>query len=119
MHQLPTEPLPTTQPAFNPDHVEGWSPEESPVDPDWRATFDETMALDPAVQVAGEEDQDLPVQIRERLKLIPAEVKNEVRRAHHALGHVARNSLLRLAKAAKKSDDHLFYIKHWRCAVCL
>ena len=24
-----------------------------------------------------------------------------------------------MAKAAKKSSDHLFYIRHWRCPVCL
>jgi hypothetical protein len=88
-------------------------------DGDWRAAFDETMSTDPAVQVAGEEDVDLPEKIKEKLRLVPEAVKAEVRRAHHALGHVSRDALLRMAKAAKLSQDHLFYIRHWRCPVCL
>ena len=76
------------------------------------------MALDPATQVA-EEDKDLPQKVKETLKMIPEDVKFEVRRAHHTLGHPARDTLLRLAKAAGKSEEYLTYIKYWRCPVCL
>ena len=53
------------------------------------------------------------------MRLIPDSVKAGVRRAHHALGHCWRASLLRLAKASKKSEDHLFYIRHWQCSACM
>ena len=35
------------------------------------------------------------------------------------MGHICRDSFLRMAKNAKKSEDHLFYIRHWRCPACL
>ena len=57
---------------LDPKQVEGWSREDDPeADPDWRAAFDETMTLDPAIQIAGEEDKELPQKIRDLLKLIP------------------------------------------------
>ena len=115
---LPTAPIPVPETEFRPDRVEGWE-DEAPPDEDWRAAFDESMTLDPAVQVAGEEDADLPQKVRDRMKLIPDKVKAEVRRAHHAMGHMCRDSFLRMAKNANKSEDHLFYIRHWRCPVCL
>jgi hypothetical protein len=46
-------------------------------------------------------------------------VKAEVRRIHHVLGHPASDVVLRLARTAKKSEDHLYYIKHWKCPLCL
>ena len=81
--------------------MEGWTQEDAiEGDPDWRAAFDETLA----VQVAGEEDRYLPLQIRENLKLVPEKVKEEVRRTHHALGHVGQDSLLRLARLGQKES---------------
>lgn len=68
---------------FNPNIVEGW--EEAEDDTDWRKSFEETMALDPAVQLA-EEDQGMSRQINDKLRLIPEPVKAEVREAHHVLG---------------------------------
>ena len=88
-------------------------------DPDWRAAFDETMSTGPATQVAGEEDSNLPRQVRGKLRLTPEQGKAEVRRAHHALGHLSRDSLLRMAKAAKKSEDHLYYARRWKNPACL
>ena len=79
------------------EHVEAW--EHEPVG-DWKSHFDEMMTLDPAVQIGGEEIQGLNQQIRDRLAAIPEEVKHEVRRAHHQLGHLGRIGLLRLARNA-------------------
>jgi hypothetical protein len=98
-------------PTFSHDAVEGWEDEDPTLEDDWSASSEEAMALDPAVQVAGEEYEGIPESIRESHRQIPATVKEEVRRAHHALGHVARQ--------AKKSEHHLFYIGHWICPVCL
>ena len=44
--------------------------------------------------------------------------EHEVRKAHHQLGHCDRAILLRMAKMADKSEDHLFYIRHWTCPLC-
>ncbi len=110
---LPSAP-PLPSPDFNPDQVEGWEHER---EESWRDTFDETMTTDPAVQI--EEYDGLSQSIRDKIKLVPEEVKAEVRRAHHQLGHVGRDAMLRLAKAARKSPDHVFYIRHWRCPMCL
>ena len=76
------------------------------------------MTADPALEPAGEEVAGLSVAVKERIRLIPNEVKEEIRRAHHQLGHPGREVLLRLARAAKKSEDHLFYIKNWVCPMC-
>jgi hypothetical protein len=77
------------------------------------------MTLDPALQPGGEEEADLSTAIKEKLCRIPEAVKAEVRRAHHQLGHLSRDALLRMAKAAGKSADQLEYIWHWRCPACL
>ena len=76
------------------------------------------MATDPAFQIA-EETNATSKAIREKIALIPETVKAEVRRAHHALGHCGRATLLRLAKNSKKSEDHLFYIKPFQCPACM
>ena len=68
--------------------------------------------MDPAIQVAGEEDKDLPPKVRDKMKLICPKIKAEVRRAHHAMGHVNRDTLLRMAKNAGRSEEHLWYIRH-------
>ena len=107
--------MPNSTP-FDPEQVEGWGQEMA--DEDWKKAFDETMALDPALQIGGEEEVDMPQKVKDRLKLIPEDVKFEVRRAHHTLGHPSRNTLLRLAKAAGKSEQVLDYIRHWNCPVC-
>ena len=57
--------------AFDPDRVEGWEAEKD----DWRAWFDETMTMDPALQLGGEEDTDTQTPIKEKLHRIPEEVK--------------------------------------------
>ena len=101
--------------AFDPNRVEGW---EQPRE-DWRSWFEETMTLDPALQPGGEEDADLTTAVKEKLRLIPEAVKAEIRRAHHQLGHLSRDALLRMAKAAGKSAEYLEYIRHWRCPACL
>eukprot|EP00971_Amphidinium_carterae_P151456 3002912-Amphidinium_carterae.1 len=59
-----------------------------------------------------------PTAIQERMANVPDSVKAECRRAHHELGHPERRALLRLARLAGKSADHLFYLKHWCCPVC-
>ena len=108
------------QDDFDPHRVEGWEEEEEEEEDgtDWRKAFEETMALDPAVQLA-EEDQGMSRQVKDKLKLIPESVKAEVRKAHHVLGHPGRDVLLRMAKAAGRSEDHLTYIRWWRCPACL
>ena len=110
-------PLPSRE-EDNPDQVEGWE-HEAETPEDWRRSFDETMTCDPCLQPAGEEIGNMSQAIRDKLALIPDTVKHEVRRAHHQLGHLGRDALLRLARNAGKSPDHLFYIKHWQCPVCL
>ncbi len=117
-HQMPSRPLQPT-PQMTHETVEGWTREDLEPDMDWRGSFDEAMTLDPAVQIAGEEDKEVPERIRKKLALIPENVKAEVRRAHHTLGHPAADVLLRLVRNAKKSDDHQFYARHWKCPVCL
>ena len=61
----------------------------------------------------------MPVELRDRLALVSPEVRDEVRRAHHQLGHPGRDTMSRLARLSKKSDDHIFYIKHFKCPLCL
>ena len=112
------EPPPRPEVEERPDLVEGWEQEDE-ADPDWRAAFDESMTMGPAIQVAGEEDNDLPPKVRDNMKLISPKIKAEVRRAHHAMGHVSRDTLLQMAKNAGRSERHLWYIRHWRCPVCL
>ena len=107
-------------PQHTDEHVEGWEAELPEADQDWKGAFDEMMATDPAFQIAGEEDTNATSKaIKEKIALIPETVKAEVRRAHHALGHCGRATLLRLAKYSKKSEDHLFYIKHFQCPACM
>ena len=105
------------QEDFDPHRVEGWE-EEAEDDTDWRKAVEETMALDPAVQLA-EEDRGMPQRVKGKLRLTPESVKAEIRKAHHVLGHPGRDVLLRMAKAAGRSDDHLTYIRWWKCPVCL
>ena len=76
------------------------------------------MTLDPSVQPTGEEVGGLTEAVKRRIDTIPEETKAEVRRCHHQLGHCSKQALLRLAKRAKKPEDHLFYIRHWKCPVC-
>ena len=109
--RLASAALPETQ--VREEQVEGWpGPEDN-----WRESFDETWTLDPSLQPAGEEN--LTTQQREKLLTIPEEVKLEVRKAHHQLGHPSRSSLLRMARAAGKSEPYLEYIRLWDCPACL
>ena len=55
----------------------------------------------------------------EKLSIIPEQVKKEEKESHHDLGHPSETALMRLARLARKSPDHLYYIKHWQCPVCL
>ena len=76
--------------------------------------------MDPATQLAGEETDGLPQEAKDKLSTIPEQVRREVRKAHHDLGHPSKTALMRLARLAKKSPDHLYYIKQWQCrnALC-
>ena len=69
---------------------------------------------DPTLQLAGEELDGLTIGVKTRLRMIPEDVKREVRRAHHALGHCGRDALVRLCRTAHKSKDHIFYAKWFR-----
>ena len=77
--------------------------------------FRELVTADPTLQPDGEETQGLSADMRDRMALLPAKLKLEVRRAHHQLGHPSKAVLLRLARMAGKSEDHLWYIKNWQC----
>ena len=46
-------------------------------------------------------------QVKEMMARLPRAAKEEVRRAHHQLGHADRETVLRLARAADESEDHL------------
>eukprot|EP00971_Amphidinium_carterae_P183880 3650365-Amphidinium_carterae.4 len=56
--------------------------------------------------------------MRAELSDIPESVKTEVRRIHQDLGHLAR-VLLRMAKLARKSEQHLRYIRHFVSPACV
>ena len=60
--------------------------------------FEDVVMGDPLLQPAGEEVGGLDEAEVARLDQIPETVKLGVRRAHHQLGHPARNTLLRLAR---------------------
>eukprot|EP00971_Amphidinium_carterae_P350878 6491786-Amphidinium_carterae.1 len=60
-----------------------------------------------------------PAAVQSVLRGIGEEVKREIRRVHHDLGHPHRTVMLRLAKLAKKPPEYLYYIKHWDCPLCL
>ena len=68
--------------------------------------------VDPATQMAREETDGLPQGVKDKLK-------REIRKAHHDPRHPSKTALMRLARLAKKGPDHLYYIKHWQCPVCL
>ena len=70
---LPTAPMPEVEEQFRPDLVEGWT--EDAAGMDWRAAFGETMAMDPEIQVAGEEDADLPQNIRDKMNVISPDIR--------------------------------------------
>ena len=71
------------------------------------------------VQPGGEEAGRLSQSDVEKMASIPHEVKLEVRRAHHQLGHPAGAVLARLCKLAKKSPDHVWHARKFRRPVCL
>lgn len=70
------------------------------------------------VQPAGEEQGNLSQADMDRIAELPKELKLEVRRAHHQLGHPSPAVLARLCKLAKKSADHIWYAKKFQCPVC-
>jgi len=73
---------------------------------------------DLAIQLAGEELDGLTIGVQTRLRTIPEDVKREARRARHALGHCGRDQLVRLARLAHKSKEHICYAKWFRCPIC-
>ena len=95
--------------------VPGW---DDFAEEDIHERFRQLVAEDPAIQLAGEELDGLTIGVRARLRTIPEDVKNKVRRAHHALGHCGRDQLVRLARLAHKSKDHIFYAKWFCCPIC-
>ena len=95
--------------------VPGW---EDFAEEDIHERFRQLVAEDPAIQLAGEEAEGLTIGVRTRMRTIPEDVKREVRRAHHALGHCGRDQLVRLARMANKSKEHIFYAKWFKCPIC-
>eukprot|EP00971_Amphidinium_carterae_P178240 3535643-Amphidinium_carterae.1 len=63
-------------------------------------------------------EERLPEHIKAQLADIPESIRAETRRVHHDLGHPSRGVLLRMAKMAGKSEQHLRYIKHFVCPAC-
>ena len=64
--------------------VPGW---DDFAEEDIHERFRQLVAEDPAIQLAGEELDGLTIGLRARPRAIPEDVKREVRRPHHALGH--------------------------------
>ena len=84
---------PAEEATLDPRLVEGWAQDDVQADTAWITAFEEAMALDPAVQIA-EEHEGQSERVRDRIRLISDDVKAEVRRAHHVLGHPAKDTLL-------------------------
>lgn len=74
---------------------------------------------DPSLQLGGEELDGLTIGVKTRLRAIPEDVKREVRRAHHAFGRCGRDALVCLTSTARKSKDHMFYARWFRCPICM
>ena len=104
--ELPPEPEPPAR--LGPEEVPSW---EDYIEEDFHERFRSLVTEDPAIQLAREELEGLSVGVRQRLRAIPEDVKLEVRRVHHALGHCGRDALVRLARSSNKSKDHIFYAK--------
>ena len=96
--------------------VPGW---QDFTEEDIHERFRSLVTEDPTLQLAGEELEGLTIGVKTRLRTVPEDVKREVRRAHHALGHCGRDALVRLCRTANKSKEHIFYAKLFKCPVCM
>ena len=75
--------------------VGGWEHEhQSETEAKYEEAFSQFLTADPAAQLASEETDGLPQEVKDKLSPIPEQVEIEVRTAHHDLGHVTRRNRL-------------------------
>ena len=75
--------------------VGGWEHDrEFETEAEYQEAFRQFLTVDLASQLAGEETDGLPQEVKDKLSIIPEQVKREVSKAHQDLGHPSKTALI-------------------------